>query len=359
MRADDKLTAFIAHARGKGMDSATIRILLLSAGWKEKEVAAGIAAESLDLPVPEPTSAGGARDAFLYLLTFTALYAVVIAGIAIYFEFLNDRLRDAAWRPYYYRAALDTVRLSLAALFVAFPLLAWLTRFLEREVRSEPEKQHRPVRKWLTYLTLFITATAILCDLIALFYNFLAGGLTSRFVLKALVLLVVAVVVFAYYLLSLRPRSEENQPATARRGLLALGVLLVAGAFVQGFVLAGSPQNARLTRSDESRVNDLQAIHHAIQNMVVKSGKDNVITIARPLPRTLAELAEFQATREYARKLSLADPETGVPYTYIVIGKSGYKLCARFALPRDQKYELFWNHPAGTHCFVFDAQHPP
>ena len=356
---DDKLKAFIAHARGKGMDSATIRILLLSAGWREKEIAAGIAAESLDLPVPEPLSAGSARDAFLYLLTFTALYAVVIAGIAIYFQFLDYQLQDAAWRPYYYRSIMDTVRLSLAALFVAFPLLAWLTRFLEREVRGEPEKHQRPVRKWLTYLTLFVTATAIMCDLITLFYYFLAGELTSRFVLKALVLLVVTVVVFAYYLLSLRPATDENPPLAARRGLVGLGMLLVAGAFVQGFALAGSPQSARLNRIDERRVERF-AGHPACDSGDGGQNEQGQRHYAPACPAAHAgRVGRISSHAPYAQKLSLADPETGVPYGYTVTGETGYQLCAKFSLPRDERFELFWNHPAGEQCFVFDAKHPP
>jgi len=32
---DEKLIRFVDHARDKGMDHATIRHLLLSAGWKE------------------------------------------------------------------------------------------------------------------------------------------------------------------------------------------------------------------------------------------------------------------------------------------------------------------------------------
>ena len=45
------LAAFLEHARSKGMDHGTIRMLLLSAGWKEKDVAKALAEHSLDMAV--------------------------------------------------------------------------------------------------------------------------------------------------------------------------------------------------------------------------------------------------------------------------------------------------------------------
>lgn len=51
---DEKLLEFIDHARAKGMDHATICQLLLSAGWKEKDVAEAFCSRELELPLPEP-----------------------------------------------------------------------------------------------------------------------------------------------------------------------------------------------------------------------------------------------------------------------------------------------------------------
>ena len=36
---NQELMQFVDHARDKGMDHATIRLVLLSAGWKEKQIA--------------------------------------------------------------------------------------------------------------------------------------------------------------------------------------------------------------------------------------------------------------------------------------------------------------------------------
>jgi hypothetical protein len=58
----DPLATFIDHARGKDMDHATIRMLLLSAGWKERDVAPVLSAQALEHPVPTPPDVGGARE---------------------------------------------------------------------------------------------------------------------------------------------------------------------------------------------------------------------------------------------------------------------------------------------------------
>src|SRR5512143_3650954 len=90
------LAAFLEHARAKGMDHGTIRMLLLSAGWKEKDVAKALAEHSLDLPVPAPPDGGGARDAFLYLCGFAALYASAISAVSLLFAYVNRLFPDPA-----------------------------------------------------------------------------------------------------------------------------------------------------------------------------------------------------------------------------------------------------------------------
>ena len=97
---DDPLGAFLDHARSKGMDHATIRMLLLSAGWKEKEIARALTEHSLDMPVPTPPDVGGAREAFMHLIAFAALYTAVIALVALVFDFVNLVLPDQAMTEY-------------------------------------------------------------------------------------------------------------------------------------------------------------------------------------------------------------------------------------------------------------------
>jgi hypothetical protein len=56
------------------------------------------------------------------------------------------------------------------------------------------------VRRWLTYVTLFLAAGVLVGDLITLVYNVLAGELTLRFVLKVLIVGAIAGAIFWFYL---------------------------------------------------------------------------------------------------------------------------------------------------------------
>ena len=348
---------FVSHARSKGLDHATIHLLLHAAGWKEKDIAGAIASESLDLPVPEPVSARNARDAFLYLLTFTALYITVSSVILLFYSYLDYLYPDPAWN-WSAEPALETIRYAIAAIVVAFPLFVLLSTLLDRSTEHAPDGRLHPTRRWLTYLTLFLAAAIMMGDVITLLYYFLAGDMTTRFVLKVVVLLVIAQVVFSYYFLSPRSATKDQPTHYLRQFLVAAALVIVAGSLGLGFTMAGSPFTARLQRLDEKRVNDLRGIHRVIQQMVTKVEYGSV-KFVQPLPKSLEEVAEYQRTRESGAALDLSDPTTGEKYDYRATGEKTYELCATFEFARDRKYDLFWNHPAGRHCFKFNAESPP
>ena len=96
------------------------------------------------------------------------------------------------------------MRWSIAAVLITFPVFAYVSWYLARDVARHPIKRLSPVRRWLTYLTLFVAATVLICDMTTLLFNVLGGELTTRFVLKVLVAGVIAGGVFGYYLHDLR-----------------------------------------------------------------------------------------------------------------------------------------------------------
>lgn len=134
---------------------------------------------------------------------------------------------------------------------------------------------------------------------------------------------------------------------------LSVSTLLVLAAVVWGFVIVGSPDARRLERLDETRLDDLQRIQREIQDLV----KDDEVpaTLKRALPATLDAVLALARRR----RLSLADPETGERYGYRVLDERRYELCATFARAREADFGVFWNHPAGRHCFTVDVLDPP
>lgn len=142
---------------------------------------------------------------------------------------------------------------------------------------------------------------------------------------------------------------------TLHRAYAGIASVIVLTALVWGFFVVGSPLSERARKFDERRITDLRLIHSAILD-VVHAGRPNWVNdlvprLQEPLPVTLEDVA---ASASYER-LSIVDPETGAPYAYRITGESTYDLCADFRTVRDTPFDIAWNHPAGTHCFRFDA----
>ncbi|MCA9370645.1 MAG: hypothetical protein KC680_01645 [Candidatus Peregrinibacteria bacterium] len=348
-----QLNEFIAHARKKGMDHSTIRMLLLSSGWKEKEIAQALSAEGLDMPVPTPPDVGGAREAFLHLLSFAALYTLVISLIILIFQYIDRLLPDTTERIYSATADFSGIRMSMAAVIVSFPLLLWMSRIIYKDISQHPQKAWSGIRRWLTYLTLFVAASSLMVDVITLVFNLLQGELSIRFLLKVAVVFLLAGGTFGYYFLLLK--SDVPAMKKLNRTFLSFSSGVVIMAFAWGIVIVGSPVTGRQQRIDEARLQDLRDIQSEIYSIVYddRSPKDPTLT-PRPivsLPKTLQEVVDnalYQQPRIY-------DPETNEEYVYIVQDARHFSLCTTFSFARDDRYDIAWNHPEGRHCFEFDT----
>ena len=93
---------------------------------------------------------------------------------------------------------------------MAFPVFLYVARLTGRETRRDPSKRASKVRRWLTYLTLFVAAGVLVGDVTSLVYSLLGGELTARFVLKVSTIAVIAGAVFGYYLRDLRLEEAEG-----------------------------------------------------------------------------------------------------------------------------------------------------
>jgi Domain of unknown function (DUF5671) len=207
---EQNLSRFIEEARQKGMDHPTIFLMLRASGWKEREIAEALAARELALPIPERAGAGSARDAFLHLLAFTALYAWAGSLVYLFYTYIEIWFPDPAARTssYMFDAALSGIRASLATILVAYPLFLLVWWYLLREIRRVPERGKSGVRRWLSFLSLFIGAVTLMMDVICTVYYLVEGDLTTRFLLKVLVLFVVTGGIFLYLSLVLRSESK-------------------------------------------------------------------------------------------------------------------------------------------------------
>jgi hypothetical protein len=205
-----ELNAFVKEALEKKVSREQIAEALNKAGWDEDEIKAALqtfAEADFPIPVPRRKPYLSAREAFLYLVLFLTLYIGAISFGTLIFQFVNRALPDPL-TPYFDNT--QTIRSALAALIVSSPIYFSLAVYLARSIRQKPEKKHSKVRKWLTYVTLFIAAGVIIGDLIALLNGLLAGELTVRFAIKVVTVFVIAGTIFGYYLWDLRKEEKEQ-----------------------------------------------------------------------------------------------------------------------------------------------------
>jgi hypothetical protein len=207
------LELFVREALAAGQSRPAIEAALAQAGWPPEQVddALGAYADvAFPVPVPKPRPYLSAREAFLYLVLFATLYVSAYHLGSLLFDLINHALPDPADQQYRLMQLGASMRWSVASLLVAFPVFLFVARLLGRELARNPAKRLSVVRRWLTYMTLFLAAGIVIGDLITAVYNVLGGELTLRFSLKVLVVGAIAGTVFAWYLHDLR--REEREP---------------------------------------------------------------------------------------------------------------------------------------------------
>ena len=289
------------------------------------------------------------------LLTFALLYASVVSFITIWFQYVNFLYPDI---NHYYPSILDGIRWATSILVVVFPVFVLLSWMLGREFKSQPDKRETWVRRWLVYLTLFVSAVTIIVDLITLVYNFFNGELTSSFFLKVLVILIVAVAVFGYYMWDLRRKDFKSKKPKVFAWIS--GTVIIASV-VLSFVLMGSPSTQRDRRFDERRISDLQIIQNQVLQYWISGGV---------LSPKLVDLGKNDPNFVLPK-----DPQSDTEYEYHILtgDQPTFELCAIFKQPsinnmRRQQvlekpiapyrdgayfypYQNNWEHGVGRQCF--------
>ena len=210
-----ELVAFVKEALTRELPRPAIQQALLKAGWEQEQVDAALASftdADFAIPVPRPVPYLSAREGFLYLLLFTTLYLSAFNLGQILYQLINMGFPDATDSEYVAspERIREALRWGISSLVVAFPIFLYLSKLTSEEIRKDPAKRASKVRRWLTYLTLFIAAAVVMGDLIALLNDLLSGQLTVRFGLKVAVVAVIAGGCFRYYLRDIRSAGEAG-----------------------------------------------------------------------------------------------------------------------------------------------------
>lgn len=288
---------------------------------------------------PVIKSRTSAKDFFFYIGAIISLYISIGSFINLWFEIINNAFPDRLDRyidPYSF-----SLRLSVASLVVLYPVYLMLIRMIRKDAERYPEKRELGIKKFLVYLTLFLAGATIIIDLITLINSFLGGDLTVRFILKAVVVLVVALIVFGYYLYDLRAGTAVKIGILRGFRYGTLGIVLVS--VVGSFFVIGSPFDQRNRRFDERRINDLSNIQWQIINYWQTRGI---------LPSKLSYLEDSISGYKVP-----TDPVSQEPYLYDLSfdEQNTFKLCANFEAQSPSKTYYAenenWNHEIGQTCF--------
>lgn len=208
-----ELELFVREALGRGATRPSIEATLAHAGWPPEQIRSALASYAdvdFPVPVPRPRPYLSAREAFLYLLLFASLYLAAWNLGSLLFDLINQAFPDPADQDYELQRIPQSIRWAASSVIIAFPVFLYVARYLGREVARNPLKRLSAVRRWLTYLTLFVAASVLIGDMITLVYNVLGGELSTRFLLKVAVAALIAGAIFGYYLVDLRHEEREE-----------------------------------------------------------------------------------------------------------------------------------------------------
>jgi hypothetical protein len=288
-----------------------------------------------------------AKNFALQLGSLISLYVTLGALINILFAVINIIYPDVINGYGEYESASYSIRLSIALLIVFFPAYIMLTRFVNVARRSQ-ETAYLGLTKWLIYLSLLVGGAVMLGDVVTVINNFLNGELTIRFILKALVVLVVVGVAFIYYFFDARTYWQTHEAQSKQYGMGA--AVIVVASLILGFMNTETPSEVREMRIDQTQVNDLQTIQYRIEESYHTNGK---------LPLDINTLYEGLESPQA--------PEGRMEYTYTVTSGKTFELCADFVNPSSKSEQMrysepmymdkamispsTWDHAAGTWCF--------
>jgi hypothetical protein len=261
----------------------------------------------------------------------------------IIFRIINKAFPEVAQNIYAWGGGSE-ISMPIATLIIFFPLFILLSYFVNKIYIENPTKKDLGIRKWLTYITLFVAGLLLAGDLVTVIYKFLDGqDLTLAFLLKALAVLLVAGAIFAHYLQDIRGKVSFKCMRT--RPIVVAVVILAT--IIWGFVVMGSPQSQRLIRLDNQKIYDLQNLQYQVINYWQVNG-------------SIPEKWEGM----------MLDVQTQKPYEYKKTGAIMFELCAEFnkaGMMNQNQYPTMmratypdkvgavqndnWNHQMGRQCF--------
>lgn len=258
---------------------------------------------------------------FLSLGVLASLITSVVSFLNLVFETLNKKFPDALNSTYSYGYSswsYDSIRSALATLIIFFPVFLAISYFWSKSAHQTLGKVDHAIKKWMLYLLVFLSSVVIAVDLVTLVKYFVSGEITTRFIYKVVITLVVAMYVGVYYILELKDKRKMWGVPIGISAAIKSSIIVLA-LVVWSFMVIGSPKEQRAWRMDDRRVSDLQSIQWQVINYWQQK---------EALPETLKDLSN-----PISGVVVPVDPEfeNGMSYEYAKKSELTFELCATFS----------------------------
>lgn len=257
------------------------------------------------------------KYSFYYLLSLVALIFTAISAGLILFGIIDRSVADSLVQDYY-RNLDGQFKFAIAALLIAAPVYYLSVSLINQGLKKEELSLESSLRRWLTYLIIFVNALIILGVFIGIVYNFLSGALTARFLLKLLSVLLIATAIFTYYFYDIKKKVVGTQ-AKFNRYFGLISAILLGLIFISAWFFVELPAETRAKRLDQNLMNNIYQLESAVNSYQ---------SLHNRLPLDLEELK--QEREVYLEERYLTDPETGRLIEYRLEGDTGFYFCAEF-----------------------------
>ncbi|QQS58804.1 hypothetical protein IPN35_04335 [Candidatus Peregrinibacteria bacterium] len=293
----------------------------------------------------QKTTENGAQNAFFYLTSFFSLSFVAFGVGNLLFSMVHFYFPEST-NLYSQDFSQDSLKFGIAALLIASPVYFFTTKTLYRFLAEKKLSYESGIRRWLTYVVLFITIATVLGDLVTTLYSFLGGELTIRFLLKSLIILGISGGIFLFYFLDVHTNDSAFQKMKNRvfTGIFWTVVLLP---LFWAFTILENPQITRMKKIDENTIALLQSLQYTVEAYAENE---------KELPKDIESIASPQ----YG-SFSLQDiKDKNISYT--PTSEREYTLCANFERDNQQDNDTSyfgngnWSHSAGNFCFSLSVK---
>lgn len=284
-----------------------------------------------------------AKFAFFYLLSLVALIFLSTSVGVVVFQIINKFVIDPV-RPFAGRFDPGAIKFAISAIIIAAPIYYTTVWQINKNLFSGELDKEAGVRRWLSYLILFITSVVMIGWAIGTINSFLGGELSLKFALKALTSVIISGTVFSYYLYDIKREEVKGKKSKTVQAYFYSTLVVVVASLIASFFFVESPVETRNRLRDEMLLERFNIMDNAINSHFAET---------KQLPADLQILID---NRLILDEEVIKDPITGAKIEYRPGKDRVYELCGTFLgsnKDKDTGSEFSrerWPHEAGFQC---------